>query len=271
MSMSMLRQRLANSPCHIYSISNIMESLSSVIIVLIIIVKTTHSTFETKIAWAAIRLLTGVHVRKEKQKSHTYSLHSYGQQILILNPHSILSVSRLFWPTTGITDIKLFGIIGYNVCLVRSSLFSSIQASNFATYKGFGLCTDGIGSKHFFFFHRLFHFIQPNRLFSILYTGSNHGYNSFYVRNNFIEWILIMNMMNFWSLFIFKSLYLDGLPHIIIITALIMVSWIGRIKNCRRMWAEIQSIKLRRHSMKICQKMSSVFFFFCCLCGNLRL
>lgn len=123
----------------------------------------------------------------------------------------------------------------------------------------------------FFFFHRLFHFIQPNRLFSILYTGSNHGYNSFYVRNNFIEWILIMNMMNFWSLFIFKSLYLDGLPHIIIITALIMVSWIGRIKNCRRMWAEIQSIKLRRHSMKICQKMSSVFFFFCCLCGNLRL
>lgn len=148
MSMSKLRQRLANSPCHIYSISNIMESLSSVIIVLIIIVKTTHSTFETKIAWAAIRLLTGVHVRK-KQQSHTYS-HSYGQQILILNPHSILSVSRLFWPTTGITDIKLFGIIGYNVCLVRSSLFSSIQASNFATYKGFSLCADGIGSKHFF-------------------------------------------------------------------------------------------------------------------------
>lgn len=146
MSMSMLRQRLANSPCHIYSISNIMESLSSVIIVLIIIVKTTHSTFETKIAWAAIRLLTGVHVREKKQQSHTYS-HSYGQQILILNPHSILSVSRLFWPTTGITDIKLFGIIGYNVCLVRSSLFSSIQASNFATHKGFSVCTDGIDSK----------------------------------------------------------------------------------------------------------------------------
>lgn len=161
MSMSMLRQRLANSPYHIYSISNIMELLSSVIIVLIIIVKTTHSTFETKIAWAAIRLLTGVHVRKEKQKSHTYSLHSYGQQILILNPHSILSVSRLFWPTTGITDIKLFGIIGYNVCLVRSSLFSSIQASNFATHKGFSLCTDGIDSKKTFSSKFSFYATEP--------------------------------------------------------------------------------------------------------------
>lgn len=114
-----------------------------------------------------------------------------------------------------------------------------------------------IAKKHFL---RSFHFMLPNRLFSILYTGSNHVYNSFCVKNNFIEWILIMNMMNFWNLFIFKSLYLDGLPHIIIITALIMIWWIGRIKKCRRMWAEIQSIKLRRHSIKICQKMSSVFF-----------